>query len=183
MSSVTAFVGLGSNVGDRLAALQQAVRDIAGSDVRVVAASPVYETEAHVLPGQAPQPDHLNAVLRLETTLDARALLARLHAAERTAGRDPEAPRWSPRPLDADLLLFGDAALDAPGLAVPHPRLAARRFVLAPLADLASALVVPDTGLAVADLLAACPDTARIARTDLVLSMRHGPRESGCESG
>ncbi len=175
MSAVTAFVGLGSNVGDRLAALQRAVRDIDGPGVRVVATSAVYETEAHVLPEQAPQPDHLNAVVYLETTLSARALLARLHAAERSAGRDPEAPRWSPRPLDADLLLFGDATLDAPGPVVPHPRLAARRFVLAPLAELAPDLVVPATGQTVADLLAACPDTARIARTTLQLGREGGP--------
>lgn len=165
----TAFVGLGSNVGDRLAALQQAVRDIAGPGVRVAAASPVYQTEAHVLPGQAPQPDHLNAVLRLETTLDAPALLGRLHAAEHTAGRDPSAPRWSPRPLDADLLLFGAETLDLPGLVVPHPRLAARRFVLQPLADLAPDLVVPELDATVASLLAACPDAARIDRTNLRL--------------
>ncbi len=169
MSAVPAFVGLGSNAGDRLAALRKAVRDIEGPDVRVVAASAVYETEAHVLPGQAPQPDHLNAVLRLETTLGAPALLVRLHAAERAAGRDPEAPRWSPRPLDADLLLFGTETLDAPGLVVPHPRLAARRFVLEPLADLAPDVIVPGTDRTVGNLLAACPDTARFARTDLRL--------------
>ena len=170
----TAFVGLGSNVGDRLAALRAAIRDLDGPGVRVVAASPVYATEAHVLPGAAPQPDHLNAVLRLETALGAHALLARLHAAERAAGRDPSAPRWSPRPLDADLLLFGTETLDRPGLVVPHPRLAARRFVLAPLADLAPDLVVPGTGRRVADLLAACPDAARIARTDLRVGMGDG---------
>lgn len=167
--AVTAAFGLGSNSGDRLAALRQAVAALARLGP-VLALSPVYETEAHVRPGQAPQPDHLNAVVLVQPLLAPRELLAAAHAAERTAGRDPTAERWSPRPLDVDLLLYGDAVLDAPGLVVPHPRLAERRFVLAPLADVAPGRVVPGTGRTVASLLAACPDPARIARTRLRLS-------------
>lgn len=165
--TTVAFVGLGSNVGDRLAHLQSAV-DALGRvpGTRVEAASRVYETEAHVLAGQAPQPDHLNAVVQVATRQAPEALLEALHDAERAAGRNPHAPRWSPRPLDADLLLFGDAVVEAPGLTVPHPRLAVRRFVLAPLADVAPTLVVPRLGRSVADLLADCPDRARIERTD-----------------
>ena len=165
---VTAAFGLGANAGDRLGALRSAVAAIARLG-RVVALSPVYETEAHVLPGQDAQPDHLNAVVLAETSLAPGPLLAVLHAAERAAGRDERAERWSARPLDIDLLLWGDAVFDAPGLVVPHPRLAARRFVLAPLADVAPGAVVPGTGRTVADLLAACPDRARIARTTLCL--------------
>lgn len=166
--AVTVAFGLGANAGDRLAALRQAVAAIARVG-RVVAVSPVYETEAHVLPGQAAQSDHLNAVVLAETTASPHALLDAIRAAERAAGRDPRAERWSARPLDVDLLLYGDATLDVPGLVVPHPRLAARRFVLAPLADVAPDTVVPGTGRSVRELLAACPDRARIARTDLLL--------------
>ena len=165
-----AFVGLGANVGDRLGALRAAVAAMAALDATaLVAASAVWETEAHVLPGAPPQPDHLNAAVHLRTSLPPGALLAALHAVERAAGRDPAAPRWAPRPLDLDLLLYGALALDADGLTVPHSRLARRRFVLAPLAELAPHRVVPGLGQTVADLLAATPDTADVRRTDLDL--------------
>ena len=161
----TAYVGLGANLDDRLAALREAVRAIdAHRRIRVTATSPVYETEAHLLPDQPAQPDHLNAVAAVETTLSPHGLLRALHRIERAAGRDPDAPPWSPRPLDLDLLLYGDRQLAAPALVVPHPRLAARRFVLAPLADLAADLVVPGLGQTVAQALAATSDTGRVER-------------------
>lgn len=167
---VTAYVGLGSNAGDRLATLRTAVRAMDALDgVRVAAVSPVYETEAHVLPGQPPQPDHLNAVAVLDTTRSPVALLRALHRIERAAGRDPDAPRWSPRPLDLDLLLYGDRQLDGEVLVLPHPRLAERRFVLQPLTDLAPDLIVPGLGRTVAGALAATRDESRIERTALSL--------------
>lgn len=160
------YVGLGSNVGDRLDRLVQAVAEMrAFPGIRVVAASPVYETEAHVLRGQPPQPDHLNAVVEIVSNLPPRIALERLHRIERDLGRDAGAPRWSPRPIDLDLLVWGDLALDTPELTLPHPRLAERRFVLTPLADVAPRLVVPGTGRTVADLLVSCPDTSRVVRT------------------
>ena len=161
-----AYVGLGANLGDRLAALRHAAARLAArADTEVVGASAVYETEAHVLPGTPPQPDHLNAVLALDTRLAPRALLRVLHGIERAAGRDPDGRRWAPRPLDLDLLLYGSRQLDVADLQVPHPALAARAFVLRPLADLAPDAPVPGTGATVADLLAACPDTGRLAET------------------
>lgn len=174
---VVAYVGFGVNVGDRAAALRAAVAALdAAEGVAVEAVSPVYETEAHRQPEQGPQPDHLNAVARLRTTLDPETLLGVFHALERAAGRDPAAPRWSPRPLDLDLLLYADRVHDsppradgAPALTLPHPRLAARRFVLQPLADLASDLLVPGLGRTVAVLLAVCHDTGRVERTNLTL--------------
>src|SRR5690606_16458952 len=112
---VTAYVGLGANAGDRAAALRAAVAALDATEgVRVERVSPVYETEAHRLPGQPPQPDHLNAVARLRTDLAPDVLLDVFRTLEKVAGRDPEAPRWSPRPLDLDLLLYGDLVLDAP---------------------------------------------------------------------
>lgn len=159
------LVGMGSNVGDRLAHLRAAVAALDAADgVRVVAASPVYETEAHVRPGAPPQRDHLNAVVRLAVARAPLDLLALVRAMERAAGRDPDAPPWSPRPLDLDVLLWGDDALDLPGLTVPHPRMAARRFVLAPLADLVPERVVAGTGQTVAGLLASTPDASRVRR-------------------
>ena len=161
-----AVVALGANVGDRLAALRGAVAALdARSDTAVTAASGVYETEALVRPGTAAQPEHLNAVVTLETTLRPAALLRVLHALERAAGRDGSAERWAPRPLDLDLLLYGDATVEAPGLTVPHPALAARRFVLVPLADVAADRLVPGLGQTVRQLLAACPDTGRVEVT------------------
>lgn len=158
-------VALGSNVGDRLAALQSAVAALDATEgVRVVAASGVYETEAHVRPGMPPQRDHLNAVVRLAVRLAPLDLLARLRAVERAAGRDPAAPAWSPRPLDLDVLLWDSHTIDLPGLTVPHPRMAGRRFVLAPLADVAATRVVPGDGRRVSDLLAATPDASRVER-------------------
>lgn len=168
---IAAAVALGANVGDRLVALRGAVAALdARDDTQVTAVSGVYETEALVLPGAAPQPDHLNAAVVIRTSLGPSGLLRVLHGVERAAGRDPDAPRWSPRPLDLDLLLYGDAQVDDPALRVPHPALAERRFVLAPLADIAAGWEVPGLGRTVRQLLATCPDGGRVERTGLVLT-------------
>lgn len=129
-----AYLGLGSNLGDRWALLRDAVRSLEG----VVAVSPVYETEPVGGPGG--QPPFLNLVVALETDLSPRALLGVCHRLESAAGRVREV-RWGPRTLDVDLLWTdGDPVHDA-DLVVPHPRLWERRFVLVPLADLAPDLV------------------------------------------
>lgn len=170
MSSAAAdvFVGMGSNVGDRLAHLRAAVARLdATPGVRVAGVSPVYETEALVRPGTPPQRDHLNAVVRLAVALAPLDLLAVLHAAERAAGRDHDAAPWSPRPLDLDILLWADDTLDLPGLTVPHPRLSHRRFVLTPLADLAPERVVG--GRTVGEWLASTADGSRVERTGWTL--------------
>ena len=133
-----AYLGLGSNIGDRLAHLQAAVDGIAATpDVRVVAVSRVYETTPV---GGPPQDDYLNAVVAVDTTLAARDLLAlaqRLEADEQRV----HAERWGPRTLDVDVLLVGDERVDEPDLAVPQPRMTERAFVLVPLADVAPELV------------------------------------------
>jgi 2-amino-4-hydroxy-6-hydroxymethyldihydropteridine diphosphokinase len=129
-----AYLGLGSNVGDRLAHLQAAVDGLAGTDgIEVVAVSPVYET-APV--GGPPQDDYLNAVVALDTELTSRDLLdvaRRLEAGEHRV----RAERWGPRTLDVDVLLVGDDVVDEPDLVVPHPRMRERAFVLVPLSELA----------------------------------------------
>lgn len=163
-----AYVGLGANLGDRAAQLEAAVRALAAaSGVEVVAVSPVYEGPAHTL-GDAPQPPFLNAVAELRTTLGPADLLALFHRTEREAGR-VRRTRWEARPLDLDLLLYGDEEIRSETLAVPHPHLAERRFVLQPLADLAPDLVVPNHGVPVRDLLAACPDPSALLPLDFAL--------------
>ena len=128
-----AYLGIGSNLGDRLGYLQLAVDALdAADDVRVVGVSPVYET-APV--GGPEQPEYLNAVVALETSRSARALLQLAHAIEAEAERVRDV-RWGPRTLDVDILLVGDERVDEPDLVVPHPRMAERAFVVVPLADL-----------------------------------------------
>ncbi len=132
-----AFIGLGSNLGDRRALLRAAVEGLrAGGEV--VAVSPVYETEP--IGGPTDQGSYLNAVVELSTADTPRRLLERCHALEVAAGR-VRAGRWGPRTLDADVLYVEGCEVDEPDLTVPHPRLWERRFVLAPLADLAPDLV------------------------------------------
>lgn len=131
-----AFLGLGSNLGDRWAHLRGAVLTLPG----VTRVSPVYETEPVGGPqGQGP---YLNVVVELETDLDARGLLAECQRLEGAAQRVRE-ERWGPRTLDADVLWVDGEIVDDVDLQVPHPRMWDRRFVLAPLADLAPDLVAP----------------------------------------
>lgn len=128
------YLALGSNLGDRAAHLQRAVADLDG----VVGVSPVYETEPVGGPGG--QGAYLNAVVALETVLTPRDLLGECRRLEAVAGR-VRAERWGARTLDVDVLLVGDLRVDEPDLVVPHPRLWERRFVLAPLRDIAPDLV------------------------------------------
>ncbi len=128
---VTACVGLGSNLGDPVAAVRQALADLGRlPQTRLAAASDLYRSAPH----EAKGPDFVNAVAVLETSLTAPDLLAQLHGLEQAAGR--ERP-WhhAPRTLDLDLLLYGDACIASPRLTVPHPRWTQRAFVLVPLAQ------------------------------------------------
>jgi 2-amino-4-hydroxy-6-hydroxymethyldihydropteridine diphosphokinase len=139
-----AYVGLGSNLGDRERTLRAAIGALAGEEgVEVVAVSTLRETEPV---GVGAQPPFLNGAVELETTLTARELLDRLLAVEQRFGRVRIPGEHGPRTLDLDLLLYGDEVIDEPGLTVPHPRLQERRFVLEPLAELAPGLLVPGRG-------------------------------------
>jgi 2-amino-4-hydroxy-6-hydroxymethyldihydropteridine diphosphokinase len=133
-----AYVGLGSNLGDREATIRRAAELIGARRL-----STIRETEPW---GYADQPRFLNAVAELDTALGPRALLDRLLAVERELGRERTGPRYGPRTIDLDLLLYGDETVSEPGLTVPHPRLAERLFVLEPLAELAPGLDVPGAG-------------------------------------
>lgn len=143
-----AYIGLGSNLGDREMALRQALAGL--EELGAVRVSSVRETEPV---GITDQPRFLNAVAELNTELAARDLLDRLLELERTIGRNrTKETRWGPRTIDLDLLLYGDDVIAEPGLTVPHPRLAEREFVLEPLYELAPDLVLPD-GRRIEDLL------------------------------
>jgi 2-amino-4-hydroxy-6-hydroxymethyldihydropteridine diphosphokinase len=140
-----AYIGLGSNVGDRIANLRSAVAALDACDgVSVLRTSSVYETD----PVGPPQPDFYNAVVEIETTLNPGALLDACKAIEQGLGRI-ERERWGPREIDLDILLFGDEVVDAPGLVVPHPQLQLRAFVVVPLRELDPSLAreVPTDGV------------------------------------
>jgi 2-amino-4-hydroxy-6-hydroxymethyldihydropteridine diphosphokinase len=145
------YVGLGANVGDREATIRRAVELLAATPgIELVAVSTLRETDPV---GYADQPCFLNGVAALETELAPRGLLDRLLAVERELGRvRGKGPRFGPRTIDLDLLLYGDDVVEEPGLVVPHPRLTDRRFVLEPLHELDPDLTLPD-GQRVADLL------------------------------
>ena len=166
-----AYIGIGSNLDDRTEHLRAAVRAIrSDSQIDLLQVSPVYESDAHVLPGQSPAPDFLNAVVEIRTELNPQELLKSLLEVERKFGRVRGVDRWLPRTIDIDILLFGDMSFSDDQLTVPHPRLSERRFVLEPLSDLDSGLYVPcpfDT--TVAELLAACPDLGQIRITEISL--------------
>jgi len=138
-----AYVGLGANLGPREVTLLRAVDLLAAADgVEVVAVSQLRETEPV---GVVDQPPFLNGAVAIETSLAARELLDVLLETQRELGR-VRGERWGPRTVDLDLLVYGEETLDEPGLRVPHPRLAERRFALEPLADLDPALAVPGLG-------------------------------------
>ena len=139
-----AFVGLGANLGDREETLRHAVELLrAEPEIEVAALSTLRETDPV---DYLDQPRFLNGAVELETTLGARELLDRLLEAERALGRERTGPRFGPRAVDLDLLLYGGATIDEPGLRVPHPRLHERRFALEPLAELEPALTIPGRG-------------------------------------
>lgn len=133
-----AYVGLGSNLGDRERLIVRASELIGATRL-----SPLLETEPW---GYADQPRFLNAAAEVETALTPRRFLDHLLDVERRLGRERIGPRWGPRSIDLDLLLFGDESIDEPGLLVPHPRLLEREFVLRPLAELIPMRIIPGNG-------------------------------------
>ena len=133
-----AYIGLGSNLGDRESLIRRAAELIGATRL-----SEVRETEPW---GYEKQPRFLNAVAEIETDLSPRRLLDHLLDVEARLGRERIGPKWGPRTIDLDLLLYGDETVDEPGLVVPHPRLLEREFVLEPLADLVPWLKIPGNG-------------------------------------
>jgi 2-amino-4-hydroxy-6-hydroxymethyldihydropteridine diphosphokinase len=147
---VKAYVGLGSNLGDRAAYLLLGLSALSRlPKTHLLRLSPVYETD----PVGPPQPPYLNMVAELETELSPKGLLAEMLRVEKALGRERR-ERWGPRTLDLDLLLYGDLVLEEEGLSVPHPRLHERAFVLVPLLDLLPEGRHPLLGQSFAELLA-----------------------------
>jgi 2-amino-4-hydroxy-6-hydroxymethyldihydropteridine diphosphokinase len=145
-----AYVGLGANLGPKEVTLLRAVDLLAAEPgIQVLELSQLRETEPV---GEIDQPQFLNGAVALETTLEARELLDALLRIEQELGRVRDGERWGPRTIDLDLLLYGDAVVDEPGLRVPHPHLHERRFALEPLAELEPELRIPGRG-AVSELL------------------------------
>jgi 2-amino-4-hydroxy-6-hydroxymethyldihydropteridine diphosphokinase len=146
----TVYLSLGSNLGDRRANLQRAVELMGDAGVRVLRASAIYETEPMYLEAQ---PRFLNQMVEAETALFPRQLVAVTQSIEKAVGRKPSV-RNGPRAIDIDIVLFGKSVVNLPALQVPHPRMAERRFVLEPLAELAPDLRHPVTHRTVREMLA-----------------------------
>lgn len=161
MTSARVFLGMGSNIGDRTRRLEQAAELIAKlPDTEVVRLSSVYETEPWGLSGQR---DFLNQVAEIRTDLSPDGLLEACRAIETRLGRKRK-NRWGPRTIDIDILYFGTAVVDEENLRIPHPAVAGRRFVLAPLAEIAPGFIDPESGRTVTEMLEACADSGSVRR-------------------
>ena len=166
-----AALALGSNQGNRLEILQAAVEALAETDgVEIAAVSSVFETDPV---GGPQQPDYLNAVVVVMTTLSARELLGRAHEIEQSFRR-VRVERWGPRTLDVDIVAVGDEVVDEPDLVIPHPRAAERAFVLLPWLDADPDAALPDRG-PIADLLTGLKTTGVRRRSDLSLHRESAP--------
>ncbi|MBW8189512.1 2-amino-4-hydroxy-6-hydroxymethyldihydropteridine diphosphokinase [Neiella marina] len=152
--TTTCYVGLGANLNNPVVQLVKAINTLKTlPQTQFIAASPMYCSKPL---GPADQPDYINAVVKLETSLAPEALLDALQAIELEQGRERKEERWGPRIIDLDILLYGNQTIHTERLTIPHYHMGEREFVLYPLFDLDSDVAMPD-GTAIRDLLANCP--------------------------
>ncbi len=154
-----AYIGLGANLGDRRAQIETALSAMEVRGIRLIAVSPLYETEPW---GLTDQPRFLNAACAVETDLSPHALLDALQAIEQDMGR-VRTVRYGPRPIDLDVLTYADLRIDTERLTIPHPGMLERATVLVPLADIAPGLVHPTTGRTIREHLADLGPTPDVA--------------------
>lgn len=162
--TATVYIGLGSNLGDRMTTLTAAVEQMEGS-VDVERVSSVYETEPV---GGGAQPRYLNAVVGGSTSLEPKALLIELQRIERAFGRQRPYPN-APRTLDLDILFYDEQTINQPGLIIPHPRLHERAFVMIPLAEIVPGLIHPTLGASMAELRDQVGARSEVVRTGFSL--------------
>jgi GTP cyclohydrolase-4 len=158
---VRVYLGLGSNLGDRKANLERALQ-LLGQRLDIERVSSVYETEPV---GYVAQPPFLNAVCCAQTDLGPMQLLSLIKGIEASMGRVPSFPN-APRPIDLDIIFYGDLVVETPELTIPHPRLGERAFVLIPLFELDAALVHPATGERISDLAAVVQGRTGVRKID-----------------
>ncbi len=156
-----AILLLGSNRGDRQRVLEEAVRRLGERAGEVTVLSSLYETEPWGFEDEVP---FLNRAVALVTELSPQGLLQVTQGIEQEMGREKDHERYAARILDIDILFFGNRVIDTPPLQVPHPRMAERRFVLEPLAEIAGGLIHPVTGLTVREMLRRCEDKKKVER-------------------
>lgn len=162
-----AYLGLGANLGDPVQMLIEAVHALSAVDgITVSRCSSLYRTSPV---GKTDQPDFINMVVRVETTLPPEQIMTRLLDIERRLGR-VRTDRWGPRTIDIDLLVYGQSTIETESLTVPHPRMLSRRFVLVPLMEIAPDLKVPGTSKSLQEFLNLTEDQGNIAVLDDVVN-------------
>lgn len=164
MSNV--YILLGSNLGNQLSNLQKACSFLQAKSIKVIASSLIYRTKAW---GNVDQDDFLNVVLKVKTQVDASQLLETLLAIEKIMGRIRGELQWMPRLIDLDILYFNDEIVQLTDLKIPHPHIAARRFTLIPLNDIAPDFIHPQLKLSNKELLQQCEDKSEVVKTNLKL--------------
>jgi 2-amino-4-hydroxy-6-hydroxymethyldihydropteridine diphosphokinase len=151
----TAYIGLGSNLGQRLANCQSALKLLGQQEgIEVTRVSRWYESDALLDHSPSGQPPYINGAARLDTSLSPESLISALVAVEASLGRPHPRPKGEPRTIDLDLLLYDELVLNTPALTVPHPHMTKRMFVLAPMCDIAPHLIHPVTGRSLNQLMA-----------------------------
>jgi len=162
------YILLGSNLGNTLLNLQNAIHNLQQTEVQVLACSKVYQTKAW---GNVNQDDFLNVVIKVNTDLNASELLTTLLAIELKMGRIRGEEKWMPRLIDLDILYFNDEIIDQQHLKIPHPYIADRRFTLIPLNDIAANYFHPQLKLSTQQLLLNCTDNSKVLPTSYTLSI------------